>query len=64
MEEEIVWRVKSKSGFSPNQRRKIAHLLASLGGGDPDPPGDDLLDSNGNNLLDSAGVELESAQTP
>jgi len=65
MEESFTWQVKSKSGFSPKQRHKIAQLMYVLGGAsayvDPDFPGDDLLDSNGNELLDSDGNELESA---
>lgn len=61
MEEEIIWRVKSKTGFSPAQRRKIAMVMYAAGSGGDEFPGDDLLDSLGNNLLDSAGVELDAA---
>ena len=62
MEESFTWQVKSKTGFSPAMRKKIAMLLDLAGGSGGDEfPGDDLLDSQSNNLLDSTGIELDAA---
>ena len=61
MEESFTWQVKSKTGFSPAMRKKIAMLVYAAGSGGDEFPGDDLLDSQGNNLLDSTGVELDAA---
>lgn len=61
MEEIVTWQVRSKKGFTPNQRRKLAQLLYGIGAGGDEFPGDDLLDSQGINLLDSTGTELDAA---
>jgi hypothetical protein len=58
--EEFIYRVRSKSGFSPKQRNKIAQVLYAMGAGGDEFPGDDLLDSNGVNLQDSSGNDLEA----
>lgn len=62
--EEVVWHVRSKKGFTPNQRRKLAQFMAIAGSGGDEFPGDDLLDSQGRNLLDSQGRELTDNQRP